>query len=53
MYNSIDAFHDDGSLKKEVLMEFISEPFRVYVMEQERLKKDFVEFYELLREVVE
>ncbi len=53
VYNSIDAFHDDGSLKKEVLMEFISEPFRVYVMEQERLKKDFVEFYELLREVVE
>lgn len=32
-----------------VVAEFISEPFREYVENTERLKRDFPEFYELIR----
>lgn len=51
--NPIDAFNDDGCIRKELLMEFISEPFRVYVTDPERLKSDYKEFYDLIKEAVE
>lgn len=51
--NPIEAFNDDGSIKNEVLKEFISEPFRVYITEPERLKANHREFYDLIKEAIE
>lgn len=51
--NPTEAFNDDGSIKKELLMEFISEPFRLYVTEPELMKSNHKEFYDLIKEAVE
>lgn len=50
--NPTDAFNSDGRVKKEVLMEFISEPFRVYIENPEFLKVKHREFYDLIEEAV-
>ena len=41
------------NVRPELLGEFISEPFREYIQDPKRLKKEFPEFYELIREMVE
>lgn len=48
-----ELLDDDMRIRPEIVAEFISEPFREYVENTERLKRDFPEFYELIREAVE
>ncbi len=46
-------YDEDWKIKGELLQEFISEPFREYIQNPERLKKEFPEFYDLIKEAVE
>lgn len=49
----MDAFDEEGNFKDTLLWEFISEPFREYMEEPERLKKKSVELYNLIKGAVE
>ena len=41
------------NIRPELLGEFISEPFKEYIQDPERLRKEFPEFYKLIKEMVE
>lgn len=48
-----EIYDDNWNIKPELMQEFMSEPFREYIMNPKRTKNEFPEFYELIREVVE
>lgn len=48
-----EIYDENWNIRSEILQEFVSEPFREYIENPERLKKEFPEFYELIREVEE
>lgn len=48
-----EIYDENWNVRSEILQEFISEPFREYIQNPERLKNEFSEFYELIREMVE
>lgn len=48
-----ELMDDDMKVKPELLEEFVSEPFREYIQNPDRLKNEFPDFYELIREAVE
>lgn len=48
-----ELLDENMNVRSELLAEFISEPFREYIQNPERLKKEFSEFYELVKEIVE
>ena len=41
------------NVKSEILKEFISEPFREYISNPQKLRKEFPEMYKLIKEAVE
>lgn len=47
-----EIFDENWNVRPELLQEFISEPFREYILNPERLKKEFPEFYNLLEDVL-
>ncbi len=49
--NIFDASNSDGSFKDELLWEFISEPFRLYIQDPNLLKKKSPEIFRLIEEV--
>lgn len=53
MDNVSEAFDNDGNLKIDMLLEFMSEPYREYMENPERLKKEYEHFYALIERVVE
>ncbi len=48
---TFDASNSDGSFKDELLWEFISEPFRLYIQDPNLLKKKSPEIFRLIEEV--
>lgn len=50
--NIFDAFKADGTFKDDLLWEFISEPFRLYVENPILLKEKSPDIYSLIEEVV-
>ena len=48
-----DAFDENGDFRDDLLWEFISEPFRLYIENPENLKSQNEELYNLIKEVVE
>lgn len=48
-----EIFDENWNIKPNILLEFISEPFREYIENQSRLKSQYPEFYDLIKEVVE
>lgn len=48
-----ELLDEEMNVRPELLAEFISEPFREYIQNPKRLKKEFPEFYELIKEMVE
>ena len=48
-----EIYDDNWNIRPELMREFLSEPFREYIMNSKRTKDEFPEFYELIREVVE
>lgn len=48
-----EIYDENWNIRGELLQEFISEPFREYILNPERLKNDFPDFYELIKEAVE
>lgn len=51
--NILDAFETDGTIKEDLLWEFVAEPFREYIENPELLKEKHPVFYNLLREALE
>lgn len=47
-----DAFDDDGNFRDELMMEFVSEPFREYVADPVMVKAKCRELYDLIEEAV-
>lgn len=47
-----EAFDADGRFKDELMLEFISEPFREYMEKPEDLRRKSPELYQMIREVV-
>ena len=50
--NPTEAFDDDGNLMMDKLFEFMSEPYREYMENPERLKKEHELFYSLIERAV-
>lgn len=50
--NIFDAFNIDGTFKDDLLWEFISEPFRIYVENPMLLKEKSPDIYSFIEEVV-
>lgn len=48
-----ELFDDNMEMRTDVFREFISEPYREYIMNHDRLKEEYIEFYNLLKEAVE
>lgn len=48
-----EIYDDNWNINSELLQEFMSEPFREYIQNPDRLRERFPEFYELIREAVE
>lgn len=48
-----DAFDKSGKFRDELLWEFISEPFREYIENPEKLKHSSEELYNLIQEALE
>lgn len=48
-----EIYDENWKLRGELLQEFISEPFREYILNLEQLKNDFPDFYKLVKEAVE
>lgn len=48
-----EIYDENWNIRPELLQEFMSEPFREYIENPERMKKEFPEFYELIKEAVE
>ncbi len=48
-----ELLDENMEIKQELLAEFISEPFREYVQNPERLKTGFPDLYEMIKEAVE
>ena len=48
-----ELLDENMEVKPELVAEFISEPFREYITNPERLKTEFPDFYELIRGTVE
>lgn len=48
-----EIYDENWRIRPKVLQEFISEPFREFIENPERLKNDFPEFYKLIKEAVE
>ena len=48
-----EIYDDNWNINSELLQEFISEPFREYIQNPDRLRERFPEFYGLIREAVE
>lgn len=48
-----EIYDENWNVRTELIAEFISEPFREYVKNPQRLKNDFPEFYQLIKEAVE
>lgn len=46
------AFDDNGAFKDELLLEFVSEPFREYVENPEELLRKSLELYNMIKEAV-
>ncbi|MBP3543439.1 MAG: hypothetical protein J6J86_04360, partial [Lachnospiraceae bacterium] len=42
-----EAYDENWNIRPELLMEFISEPFREYIQNPEHMRRNFPEFYEL------
>ena len=51
--NIFDAFNSDGTFKDDLLWEFISEPFRLYVQNPKLLKEKSPEIFSLIEEVTQ
>ena len=51
--NIFNAYGPDGVFQDELLWEFVSEVFREYIQNPDRLEKEFPKFYELIKEAVE
>ena len=49
----LQAFDMDGNFRYNRMLEFISEPFRLYMEDKESLKTICPEAYKLIKEVVE
>ena len=47
-----DAFDSDGNFRDELMMEFVSEPFREYIADPEMLKSKCRELYDLIEGAV-
>ena len=47
-----DAFDNDGNFRDELMMEFVSEPFREYIADPEVVKGKCRELYDLIEEAV-
>lgn len=47
-----ELLDDKMKIKPELFMEFVSEPFREYILNPEGLKREHQEFYDLIREAV-
>lgn len=47
-----ELYGENWNIRPELLMEFISEPFREYIQNPEHMRKNFPEFYELFEEAV-
>ena len=48
-----EIYDENWKIRSEILQEFMSEPFREYIENSERLKRKFPKFYELIKEAVE
>lgn len=48
-----EIYDEEWNIKLELLQEFMAEPFREFIENSERLKKEFPEFYKLIEEAVE
>lgn len=48
-----EIYDENWNIKPENLQEFVSEPFREYFENTERMKKEFPEFYKMIEEVIE
>lgn len=47
-----DAFDSEGNFRDELMMEFVSEPFREYIANPEMVKSKCPELYDLIEEAV-
>lgn len=47
-----EIYDEDWNIKPENLAEFMSESFRQYIMNPEKLKKEFPKFYEIIEEAL-
>lgn len=47
-----EIYDENWNVKSEIAQEFISEPFREYIENPERLKNEFSEFYDLIEEAM-
>lgn len=48
-----EAYDENGNFRKEIMKEFVSEPFREYFENPKRLQEEFLDFYELIKECIE
>ena len=48
-----EIFDDNWVIKPELLKEFVSEPFRVYMKDPEMMKAKYPEFYDLITEAIQ
>lgn len=48
-----EIYDENWNINSELVQEFMSEPFREYIQNPDRLRERFPEFYELIREAVE
>ena len=48
-----EIYDEDWNIKSELLQEFASEPFREYIQNPDRLRNEFPDFYEMIKEAVE
>lgn len=51
--NPKEAFNEDGSIKTENMIEFVSEIFREYWADPVRLKNEFPEYYKLIEDAIQ
>lgn len=47
-----EIYDENWNVKSEIAQEFVSEPFREYIENTERLKNEFSEFYDLIEEAM-